>query len=106
MGCANTTGFLITGRSLNTLGESFVEVAEAMDKGALQGAISAEQYEKWAEFGAKFQATYPAAVQLWRVSVIANDVALKNNVESTLALLIAELVQFATQVGVTVQVLK
>jgi hypothetical protein len=106
LGCANTTGYIITGRSLNTVGEAFVEVAEAYNKGALQGTISEAQYEKWAEFGAKFQATYPAAVQLWKVSVLANDLALRNDTDKVLASLITELISFATQVGVTVQVLK
>lgn len=106
LACSHTDALIISGHSLNVIGEGFVETAEAMNKAALKGDISSDKYFKWAEFGTKFQATYPAAVHLWRMSVILSDKELQEKSAQLLMVLIPELLQFAQEIGVTIMVLK
>lgn len=104
--CAHTSGLLITGHSLNMVGEQFVVVASYMDEAVKQDQVTHDQYQKWAEFGTKFQAAYPAAVHLYKVAVITNDKILEQKAIDALNALIPELLRFAAEVGVTIEALQ
>lgn len=104
--CANQDALIISGNSLKMIGDGFVATSKAMDEAATEGKISAEQYFKWADFGTKFQNTYPAAVHLWKMSVMLNDKELQQKSAELLMVLIPELITFAQEIGVTIMVLK
>lgn len=104
--CAHTGGFVVSGYSLNSVGDQFVVVAAYMNEAVKSGAVSHEQYNKFAEFGAKFQAAYPAAVHLWKIAVLANDKILEQRAIDAIMALVPELLSFAQEVGLTLEELK
>jgi hypothetical protein len=102
--CATSTGFIVSGESLDAAGKSFVAVGQAYNRALDAKTITPEQYRTWAGFARKFQTAYPAAVQAWKSSVAVNDAALQKNAAAMVTALVSELVRLGTVVGV--QVLK
>lgn len=104
--CTHTQALVITGNTLQAAGEQFLVVAAVMEELATEGKLTEEQYARWAEFGTKFQRVYPAAVHLWKVAVLNRDAALERQAEAILMTLLPELLMFAQELGVTLEVLK
>jgi hypothetical protein len=102
--CATSTGFIVSGESLDAVGKSFVAVGQAYNRELDAQRISVDQYRSWSAFAKKFQAAYPSAVQLWKSSIAVNDAALTKKSDEIIVSLVTELAKFATVVGV--QVLK
>lgn len=102
--CATSTGFIVTGETLDGLGKTFVTVGQAYNKGLDAKTVTVEQYRAWAEYAKKFQQAYPPAVQLWKSSVAVNDAALTKQANAVVTGLVTELAKLATVVGI--QVLK
>jgi hypothetical protein len=102
--CASSTGFIVSGESLDAAGRSFVAVGQAYNAGLDAKTVTVEQYRAWATFARKFQQAYPPAVQLWKSSVAVNDAALQKDSAALIASLVTELATLGTAIGV--QVLK
>lgn len=102
--CASSTGFIVSGETLDAAGKAFVATGQAYNRGLDAKTVTVEQYRAWANFGRKFQQSYPAAVSLWKSSVAVNDAALTKQSSQIITALVTELASFATVVGV--QVLK
>lgn len=100
--CASSTGYVVTGESLDALGKTFVTVGQAYNKGLDAKTVTVEQYRTWAEYAKKFQQAYPAAVQLWKSSVAVNDAALTKQSSAIVTGLVTELAKVATVVGIQV----
>ena len=100
--CASSTGFIISGESLDATGKAFVTVGQAYNKGLDAKTVTPEQYRAWATFARKFQQAYPPAVQLWKSSVAVNDAALQKDSATLIASLVNELIRLGTVVGVQV----
>jgi hypothetical protein len=100
--CASSTGFIVSGESLDAAGKSFVAVGQAYNKALDAKTVTPEQYRQWANFAKKFQSAYPPAVQLWKSSVAVNDAALQKNSATLIATLVGELVSLGQVVGVQV----
>lgn len=105
-GCAHVLAFDITGNAVDALGEQFVQVSDEFNAALDSGAINTAQYAQFAAFGSKFQAAYPAAVQLWHIAVFTNDDLMQANAIQALTNLAGPLTQFALDVEQAVQLLK
>lgn len=101
--CSHQQAFIITGQSIDTLGEQFVVVAEYMNTAVESGTVSEAQYAKWAVFGKKFQAAFPAAVQLFKIALLTEDAAMREKSIDMIALMIPELLQFAKDAGLVLE---
>lgn len=71
--CTHDQALIVTGESLDALGQQFAELGPAMNEARQAGTISADTYAGWRAFGRKFQATYPLACNLWRAADAAKD---------------------------------
>jgi hypothetical protein len=100
--CRSSAGYVVTGESLDALGQSFVKVGEAYNKGLDAKSVTSEQYRTWASFAKKFQTAYPPAVQMWKASVAVNDAALTKKSNEIVVALVGELVKLGAVVGVQV----
>lgn len=93
--CATASNtFIATGQTLQSAGQEFVATAALFDRGLDSGAITVEQYAAWRDFGHKFKATYPVAVELWKAAQLANDDVLSGKVQNIITDLVSELVKF------------
>ena len=99
-GCATSTGFIISGESLDATGKAFVTVGQTYNRELDAKRVTPEQYRDWAVFAKKFQQAYPSAVQLWKSSVAVNDAALKKQSEALILGLVNELAKLGAVVGV------
>lgn len=104
--CSHTQAFVISGESLNNVGEQFLAVADYMDTAAKEGKVSEEQYKKWTDFGTKFINIYPAAAHLWKMATLLDDPKLKDQAIGMLMTLIPELLNIAQDFGLTLDVFK
>lgn len=100
--CASSTGFIVTGESLDAAGKSFVAVGQAYNKALDAKTITVDQYRDWATFAKKFQMAYPGAVQLWKSSITVNDAALQKQSGAIVTALVGELARLGTVVGIQV----
>lgn len=106
MACSHAQAFIVSGESLNTVGQEFLGMADYMDAAAKDGKVTKEQYDKWAAFGLKFVNAFPAAVHLWRLSVMLDDSEMRAKSVEVIMLLIPELMQIAEDVGVSLEQFK
>lgn len=105
--CATTkTALLISGSTIQTAGEAFVKVSGIMNDQLDKKSIPEDKYMQWAEFATKFQAVYPAAVHVWKMAKLANDSAMQAKAAEMIAILLPDLIKFASEVGVIVEELK
>ena len=93
--CKTLEPFVVSGKALNEVGVQFVAVAEAMEKLHNDGFVSDVDFAKFRMFGLKFQQSYPAAVQLWRIAVLTNDRLLEGQVSQLIVDLINQLQEFS-----------
>lgn len=100
--CATSTGFIVSGESLDAVGKAFVVTGQEYNKRLDAKTVTPEQYRHWAAFAKKFQTAYPAAVQMWKSSVAVNDAALTKQSDALVVSLVSELAKLATVVGVQV----
>ena len=100
--CASTTGFLVTGESLDAVGKAFVQVGTVYNAQLDAKTITPAQYKTWATFAAKFKQAYPSGVQLWKSSVTVNDAALQKQSTAIVTALVTELAKLGAVVGVQV----
>ena len=71
--CTHDQALIVTGESLDALGQQFASTGAAMNEARAAGTISADTYAGWRTFGRKFQAAYPLACSLWRAADAAKD---------------------------------
>lgn len=100
--CATSTGFIVSGESLDGVGKAFVITGQTYNRELDAKRITVDQYRQWAAFAKKFQASYGPAVQLWKSSIAVNDAALTNQTDAIIVGLVTELAKLATVVGVQV----
>ena len=100
--CASSTGFIVSGESLDAAGRAFVAVGQAYNQALDAKTITTNQYKTWADFAIKFKQAYPSAVQLWKSGVVVNDAALQKNSTAIITSLVSELAKLGTVVGVQV----
>ena len=104
VGCsmANTqTGLAASGQSLIGVGTQFVSVANVYGVQCKPPAVPAGDILKFCtafrDFGPRFQATYPVAVQAWKTAVKANDTAAAQGAEAAILTLATDLSALALQ---------
>lgn len=97
-GCSHADRLLVSGHSINAVGEQFLIVAEFMTDAVKSDNIAEEDFGKWVAFGKKFQATYPSAVHIWQVARLAQDEKLERQAMLLISELIPELLKFAAMV--------
>lgn len=98
--CTTSTGFTVSGESLDSAGKAFVAVGNAYNKGLDAKTVTVEQYKTWATFATKFKSGYPAAVQLWKSSIAVNDAALTKKADAVIVSMVSELAQLGAVVGI------
>ena len=98
--CATSTGFIVSGESLDAAGKAFVTIGQSYNRELDAKRITPEQYRDWAVFAKKFQTSYGPAVQLWKSAVAVNDVALTKQTDAIIVSLVSELTRLGTVVGI------
>jgi hypothetical protein len=94
LSCASTTPFVVTGESLDYVGNQFADTAKLMDAALEKGTVSVETYRGWATFVRKFQLLYPVSLQAWESSRRMNDVAKTQQTLAIITQLVQELSDF------------
>jgi len=102
LGCATQSGFVVTGESLDSIGNQFVAVGNAYNAALDTKKITPEQYREWATFAKQFKTAYPIAVEGWKSGVKVNDAALQKSSLALISGLVGELGKFAVTVGMQV----
>jgi len=97
--CTSDKGFLISGESLNALGQTFVVTGQAMNQMLDAKQVTPEQYKAWATFALNFQSVYPSCVQTWKDAVLANDLAREQRVTQAIIVLAGSLGQWVAVVS-------
>lgn len=100
LACSSATPFVATGETTRVLGEQFLATARLMDSGLRSGVVTHEQYRQWRDFGMKFQASFPLAVDLWKAARAANDKAIEAHAAEILSGLAMDLARFFDQATV------
>lgn len=94
--CAHVEPLLVSGETLEGLGNSYVATTEAMNVACgPDGGASAETCTRWASFAWKFHEAYPPAVQLWVVAAHSSDTALQRQADVVVRQLAGELAGYA-----------
>lgn len=101
-GCSHTDKLIVTGEALSTAGDQFLIVARAMDEAAISGTITEAQYQEWAKFGKKFQATYVIAADLWQLAKRTQDKEMEAKAAMLIIDLVPILIEFAQKVAAPV----
>lgn len=94
--CAHEKAWVVTGESLVTLGDTFVETSKLMDAALDAKLVSVEQYRRWAKFVRYFKPIYLEASDRWQHS---EDTA-PQHAAAVLAALAAELAEFSAMAAV------
>lgn len=93
--CTHTQAYVATGESLVTLGETFVATGHLMDSALDKGAVTPEQYRRWAAFAHYFKPTYDVAADRW----LHSDDTAAQHAAAVLAALSAELAGWVAIAG-------
>lgn len=92
--CKTVDPYIATGETLNTVGQEFVVVASAMNRGLDEHVISTVDYKRWAEFAHRFKTSYSLAVAMWTFAVDHKDDIQKGKATDIILALSAELATF------------
>lgn len=98
--CTEDKVIIVTGESLITTGDQFIEVGAAMNAALDAKSITPAAYKEWAAFARKFKLAYPAASNLWNVAADNKDETLKAQASAAIAGLVGQLAEYAVLVGV------
>lgn len=98
-----TTSLLVTGETLDALGQQFLETGKVFDALYEQRTITAKDYVAWAEFAKSFKAYYPQAVGLWKAAKASKDKEGLDQAESIIRHLRTQLLVFVTQAATTMK---
>lgn len=90
-GCTASQAFIVTGESLDLAGRQFALASDAMQAGQKSGAVTSEQFLKWAEFSARFTALYDRSVDALSAARSINDAAASKDLEAVVGRLVVEL---------------
>lgn len=104
--CSHQQAFLITAQSLEAAGDQFMVVHDYMEESVKEGKINPADYTKWKTFGMKFALAFPRAVDLYKIAMLTDDLALKEQAMAIILDLMPTLLKFAGDLGVTIQELK
>lgn len=88
VGCKTVDPYIATGETLHVVGQEFVSVGLAMNKGLDNHTVTVEQYRKWVAFAVRFKPAYAIAVKAWEVGD-------KDTAKENIIALAAELSTFA-----------
>jgi hypothetical protein len=92
--CKTVDAYVVSGETLQTMGETFVALVPIMVQAHEMGAISDAKFDQFKNFAVKFQVAFPAAIRLWQAAVIARDERLQAQAEAIIAALAPELTVF------------
>ena len=97
-GCSVNRGLIVTGESLQVVGNQFVAIAGAYKQGCdVAKSIPPSQCLKFKEFGIYFQKVYPLTVQLWETARVANDASLQGKASDVIQSLSTNLSAIAAE---------
>lgn len=85
---------VVTGETLKVTGEEFVTVGDLMNQAYASNLISTEKYSAWVNFGKRFQALYPLALQTWERARVVQDAAVEKKAAEIVGVLADELAGF------------
>lgn len=92
-----TASLLVTGETLDALGQQFVETGKVFDALYEQRTITAKDYQAWADFAKSFKAYYPQAIGLWKAAKASKDQEGLAQAESIIRHLRTQLLLFVTR---------
>lgn len=90
-----TKALLAFGETLDAAGQSFVSTGKIYNASLDAGAITKEQYQKWAAFARPFQQLYPNAKRSWDLARQSNNVTSMQQVQTEIGPLLAQLATFS-----------
>lgn len=90
-GCATQSTLATSGESLRQVGVQFVAVNGYYVAGCKDGTIKPLDCANYGDFGRKFRAEYPVAVQAWEAARNAKDTAAEGRARDAIAALAQEL---------------
>src|SRR3990172_4706733 len=100
--CGTTDPFIVSGQSLASGGDAFLEVARAYDRALAAKVVTTAQYNAWKKVGLEIQASYGPAVDSWQAAVAINDAVKITEAKARITAIVAELAQYGAVVGVQV----
>ncbi len=98
--CAGDKALLITGESLDAVGQQFIETGAAMNAALEAKVITPPTYARWAVFARKFKQSFPLARHLWEAAADARDEKLQAQATAVVAQMVLDLGGYAALVGV------
>lgn len=106
VGCTHQHAFLITAQSMTAAADQFIVVHDYMEEAAKAGTVEPKTYQAWRNFGLKFQAAFPLALDLFKVAVLADDMVMKEKAADIIIALMPDLLKFAEDTGLVLTELK
>ena len=93
--CTLSKQFVLSGESLDALGQQFVQTGKLYDQLLENKSITVEDYRAWATFAKRFQAVYPPLVVAWRMAAASESPAAETKkIEDAIISLKNQLVSF------------
>ncbi len=66
--CTATQAFIVTGESVDSLGDSFERADDLMKRGLRDGKVSNATFRDWTNFSTAFDLTYGEALDAWKTA--------------------------------------
>jgi hypothetical protein len=98
LACKGADPYLVASASLDNLGDAFLIAVDAWKAARDSGHVSELQYQKWKEFGTRFQQLYPVAIEVWHTATQVKNQKATAQMEAVLTTLSQELQVFITEV--------
>lgn len=104
--CANSTGYVITGKTLQLIGTAEEETYQRFVDGSDAGTVTQDQVDAANKVLPVFQGTFPPAVDIWTKARRANEPALQGKASELISVLVGMLEPIARIVGVSLEAAK
>ena len=99
-GCAAfdyTKSLFVSGVSLETVGEQFLQITDQVREGCLNGVIPVKTCVRYGNFHDNFVRAFPLAVGIWNAADKAGDAATKQKAEDVVRVLAKDMGKLAAE---------
>lgn len=98
LACKGVDPYIASEEAGDETGRLFLTAVDLWKQARADGLVSELQYEKWKEFGHRFQQLYPVAFDLWDTAVKQQKQPAVDQMKAIISQLAAELTTFMTEV--------
>lgn len=71
--CTASQVFIVTGRSIDQVGQQYIETESSMRRELADGKVSDAEFLEWEEFSNRFETFYETTADAWRLAQETQD---------------------------------